>query len=307
LTRASEPSPRTAGEMLQRGREFLARRELPDARLEAELLVAHALGLDRLGLFLQLDRPVQEAEISLARELLLRRSKREPVAYLTGRREFYGRVFEVDRSVLIPRAETELLVDLARERAKVRTGREPLALGDVGTGSGCLAVTLALELPGSAVVATDLSPEALECARRNAERLEARVSFALGDGPRALTTPAGTPRAFDVIVSNPPYIALEERAELAPEVREFEPALALFAPAGDPHRGVRQALDDAVPLLAPGGVLLVELGHSQAAAALELARKRNLRARTHRDLARIERVLEVSRDAGSTAIDSRWN
>jgi release factor glutamine methyltransferase len=272
--------------MLRRAREFLARKELAEARLEAELLVAHALGLDRLHLFLQLDRPVTEADIARGRELLVRRGKREPVAYLTGTREFYGRPFAVDPRVLIPRPETELLIDRARELAS-ELARAP-RIADVGTGSGCLAVTAALEIEASEVTALDLSAGALEVARGNAERLGASVRFVEGDGLEALEGP------FDLILSNPPYIDPSERAELAPEVRDHEPAQALFTPAGDPDHWVRRLLDAAPEKLTPGGRLLIELGLGQAPRALALAAERGLPAEVRDDLAGIPRVLECA-------------
>lgn len=280
-------APATAGEMLALAREFLARKSLPEARLDAELLVAHALGLDRLHLFLGLDRPVSAREVEGARELLVRRAKREPTAHLTGRREFYGRPFAVTRDVLVPRPESELLVDRARALAGERSG---LRAADVGTGSGCLAITLALELVDARVCAVDISAAALAVARANAERLGATVDFREGDGPPALRELA----PFDLLLSNPPYVRPEERDALAPEVREHEPALALFLPAGRPDHWLERLLDEALPMLAPGGTLLVELGAGQAARALELARARGRSARTERDLAGIERVLEVA-------------
>ena len=288
---ASEPLPRTAGEMLRMGREFLARKGVAEARLDAELLVAHALGCDRLHLFLDLERPLTADELARGRELLARRGKREPVAYLTGNRDFYGRVFHVNASVLIPRSETELLVDLARASVRERALAAPRIL-DVGTGSGVLALTLALELPGSRVTAVDLSAAALTVARANAERLGGaarEVVFLETDGG----LPARSSGPFDLLVSNPPYVAREVQASLSPEVRDHEPALALFAPAGDPHHWVRRLLAEADELLAPGGVLLVELGHDQGDEALRLAGDRP--ARVHRDLARLPRVLEVRR------------
>jgi release factor glutamine methyltransferase len=279
--------------MLARAREFLARKGTAEPRLEAELLVAHALGLSRLQLFLRLDQPVVEPEVARARELLVRRGKHEPVAYITGSREFYGRSFRVGPGVLVPRPETELLVDLARERSK---GREAVRIADIGTGSGCIAVTLALEVTGSSVTALDVSPRALELARANAAALTASVEFVEGDGPEAL---AGHPR-FDLVVSNPPYIEPQERASLAPDVREHEPELALFTPPGDPEHWLRRFLGAGMELLAPGGTLLVELGHRQGPRALALAAQRE--ARLHKDFAGIERVLEVrARDGAKLA------
>ncbi|MCC6406629.1 MAG: peptide chain release factor N(5)-glutamine methyltransferase [Planctomycetes bacterium] len=275
--------------MLARAREFLAKKDVPDARLEAELLVAHALGLDRLHLFLALDRPIDDAELARGREFLVRRSKREPTAYILGAREFYGRRVAVSSAVLIPRPETELVVDHAR--AFARTLAAPPRVGDFGTGSGCLAITLALELAGASVWALDVSSAALAVARANAERLGASVTFVEGDAPSALRAAAG--ERFDVLVSNPPYVGRDERAALAAEVRDHEPELALFAPEGDPDHWVRRLIADARELIVGGGALFVELGHRQSAAALELARSAGLEARVHLDLARIPRVLEA--------------
>jgi release factor glutamine methyltransferase len=269
-------------------RDFLGRKELEEARLEAELLVAHALGLDRLGLFMQLDRPVTGTEVDAARDLLVRRGRREPVAYIVGHREFYGREFEVGPGVLVPRPETELLVDLAREHAGPESGRRVF---DLGTGSGCIAVTLALELEEARVTAADLSPTAVQQARRNAERLGARVEVVAGDGLEVLAATG----PVDLLVSNPPYVRPEEREGLAPEVRDHEPELALFAPDGDPDHWVRRLVEAAGEALAPGGVLLVELGADQGDRALALAEGAGLRADLVSDLARIPRVLRALR------------
>lgn len=293
-TRELQGAPRTAGDMLQRAREYLERKQVPESRLAAELLVAHALGFGRLKLFLGLDRPVTAEEIERARSFLVRRGQREPVAYITGQREFYGRPFHVTRDVLIPRPETELLVDRARELAAVHADPNP-ALGDFGTGSGCIATTLALEILGARVTAMDSSAPALECAAANARRLGAGVRFVLGDTPGALCQGEGAPAALDFLLANPPYVMPEEAAELAPEVQGFEPREALFAPAGRPHYWLERLLGEGLELLRPGGFLLVELGHRQADAALELASQRGLAARVHPDLDGVGRVLEVTR------------
>lgn len=290
--------PQTAGEMLKLAREFLQKKGLDEARLEAELLVAHALGLDRLKLFMQHDRPLADEEIARARELLVRRGKREPTAYLTGKREFYGRSFLVGPGALIPRPETELVVDRAREIARGRAASEkPLArAADFGTGSGVLAITLALEVADLSVFAVDASEDALAWARRNAEALGAtRVELAHGDGYALLERRARDTGGFDLVVANPPYVMPEETADLAPEVRDHEPASALFAPAGDPDHHLIRLLDLAPRLLAPNGTLLVELGHRQGARAKALAESRGASARLHRDFAGIERVFEARR------------
>ena len=284
------------GEMLRMARDFLERKAVDEARLEAELLVAHALGTDRLGVYMRLDQPVVAPEIDRARDLLVRRGRREPVAYITGQREFYGRPFHVTRDVLIPRPETELLVDRARELAAAHASREAgLTLGDFGTGSGCIAITLALEVPGARVHGVDSSATALECALGNARRLEADVRLVAGDSPSALCRGDGAPAALDFLLSNPPYVTPEEAADLAPEVRDFEPSTALFAPAGKPHYWLERLLDEGLELLSPGGVLLVELGHRQQETAHELARQRGLEARVHPDLDGVGRVFEVTR------------
>jgi len=274
--------------MLARGREFLARKATDAPRLEAELIVAFALGLDRLQLFLQLDRPITERELARARELLVRRGKHEPVAYITGRREFYGRSFAVGRGVLVPRPETELIVDLARA-LHAQTPRTSVL--DIGAGSGCLAITLALELSAPRVVTVDISAAALEVARANAVALAAQVEFVLGDGPEAL----GATEPFELIVSNPPYIEPREAATLAPDVREWEPSEALFTPPGDPDHWLVRLNRAAEQRLTADGVALIELGHQQGPRALELAAAAGLRARTHKDYGGVERVLELRR------------
>ncbi len=288
-------APRTAGEMLVRARAWLARHAPEEARLEAELLVAHALGLKRLELFLALDRPLAAGELERARELLQRRAQREPVAYLTGTREFYGRSFAVGPAVLIPRPETELIVDLARAWWRGRGAPHADSVGacaaDFGTGSGCLAISLALECPGLELVASDVSAQALECARANAQRLGARVAFHQGEGVRLLEQVR--PQGYDLLVSNPPYVEPELAHELAPQVRLHEPALALYAPPGAPDHWAEQLLCCAARSLRPGGLLLVELGLGQAQRLRACATRLGLthEPRFERDAARIERVL----------------
>lgn len=283
--------PRDVAEMVKRAREFLAKKGIEEARLEAELLVSHALGLDRLKLFLRFDQPVSSEEIQRARELLVRRGKREPTAYVTGVQHFYGRAFRVGKGCLIPRPETELLVDRVRELAKARSIAR---IADFGTGSGALAVTLALEVEGSDVLAVDASSDALAHARANAEALGARVTFVEGDGFTALERRTRETAPFDVVVANPPYVATDERAELAPEVRDHEPSIALFAPAGDPDHFARRLVAERARWLAQDGVLLVELGHRQSATLRPWLAERSVAARFHRDLDGHERVLEVT-------------
>jgi release factor glutamine methyltransferase len=289
-------TPKTAGEMVQMARAFLERKGVSEARLESELLVGHALALTRLQLFMQLDRPVTKGEIDAARDLLVRRGKREPLAYITGEREFYGRSFRVGPGVLVPRPETEHLVDRAREIARERAKRgDPVqTVADLGTGTACIAATLALEIPGAAVVAVDLSPLALAFARENAAKLGATVEFHEGDGFATLARIVRERgRGFDLVCSNPPYIARRDRPTLEPEVRDHEPELALFAPDEDPDHFVRRLLEEGRSWLAPGGTLLVELGHDQAPRARALAASNGVAIRIHRDYGGHDRLLEI--------------
>ena len=287
---ARPPQPRTVGEMLDMARAFLTRKGVEEARLEADLLVAHALGVDRLGLLLRLERPVTGRDVDRARDLLVRRGRREPVAYITGTREFWTRPFRVGPGVLVPRPESELLVDVARDAAAERGWTGPRVL-DVGTGSGCLAVTIALEVGGAVVTACDVSEGALEIARGNAEALGAEVEWVQGDGLEV--GDGGAP--WELVVCNPPYVGEDEREDLEPEVLEHEPEEALFAPEGDREWWVRALVGGAGKWLGEGGVMAVELGYQQARTARELAEESGLRWELRKDLAGVERVLVVRR------------
>jgi release factor glutamine methyltransferase len=294
-------APRTVAEMVQLARAFLERKGVESARLESELLVAHALGTTRLGLFMQLDRPIDAREIDHARDLLVRRGKREPAAYILGVREFYGRPFKVGPGVLVPRPETEHLVDRARDLARERAARGiPLeSAADLGTGSGCIAITLSLELGRLPVLAVDASADALAYARENAKALgAAHVELVEGEGFDVLSRAVrDRGERFDLLMSNPPYIPRSDRASLAPEVRDHEPAQALFAPDDDPDHFVRRLIADRRALVAPGGTILVELGHDQAARARHLAARAGAAVRLHPDYGGHERVLEITVEA----------
>jgi release factor glutamine methyltransferase len=249
-----------------------------EARLEARLLAGHALGLTREALFL---RQSDETDPARLEPLLVRREAREPLAYIIGERGFYGREFFVTPDVLIPRPETELLVEA------VLNPPAPGWVLDIGTGSGCIAVTLACERPGAQVFATDLSESALKVARRNAERHEATVTFLQGDllGP----LPGGL--LFDVIVSNPPYISFGEKNALSPEVLG-EPHVALFDSEADGLGFYRRLATEAPAHLKPGGLLAVEVGQGQAERVAELWRDAGLEGVSVRnDLAGIGRVV----------------
>jgi release factor glutamine methyltransferase len=285
----------TVRSVLELAAKWLVAKGVDDARLEAELLLAHALKVKRLDLYLDRDRPLVEAELAPFRELLKRRAAREPLAYLTGAREFYTISFEVTPDVLIPRPETEHLVDAAREElARIAATRPgPTRFADVGTGSGCVAVAVLRHVADATALAIDVSEPALAVARRNAERagVLARIELAKGDllAPARERIAAGAPR-LDLVVSNPPYIAPEEKPSLSPEVLR-EPAHALFDASGDLPLTRRLALE-ARDALAPGGALAVETGAGRAdVVRAHLAEAGFADIRTVKDLAGIERVV----------------
>ena len=254
-----------------------------DAALDVDVLARHVLGWSRANLLVSGRDPVPGGFEDRFAAALARRAAHEPVAYITGVREFWTREFEVDRSVLIPRPETELIVEAVIERDHKR----PRIL-DVGTGSGCLAVTLAAELPDAQVVATDVSADAITVARRNAERhgVSARVLFVLTNLLDNL------PSGFDIIVSNPPYVA--RASELPPDVIQYEPHTALYG-GEDGLEAIRVLIRDARAHLAEGGLFVVEFGFGQAEQVTELAGSAGWkRIEIRKDLQGIERTAILS-------------
>ena len=252
-------------------------------RLDAEVLLAHTLGWSRARVLSRLQETISDEMLQQFRTLILRRAAREPVAYLVGRKEFYGLEFVVDRRVLVPRPETETLVDAALEWAKQRPG--PLVIADIGTGSGCIAVALAVHLPQAHIYAIDLSSDALAVARQNVMRhhVDASVTLLTGD----LLAPL--PQPVDLLVSNPPYTVLDE---VDPGVRTHEPRLALDG--GSDGLAVYRRLFAAAPsALRPGGALMLEIGATQARAVVDLARQAFPEAviRVRQDLAGRDRVV----------------
>lgn len=267
-----------------------------DARRDATLLARWCLGWSASAWLTNGTQGASPAFRARYGTLIARRVRREPVSLVTGEREFYGHRFEVTPGVLTPRPETELVVTMALEAIDDATRRAspsdlPLRVADIGTGSGCLAVVLALERPGIDVVATDRSAAALAVARRNAARLgvEARIQFAQADLLGAAHGP------FHVIASNPPYVPEIDRAGLAPEVRDHEPAGALFG-GPDGLDVIRRLLPVAAAALAPRGVLVMEIGQGQVAGVTTLVADAGLHLRTIApDLAGIPRVVVASR------------
>ncbi|HEY8011379.1 MAG TPA: peptide chain release factor N(5)-glutamine methyltransferase [Rudaea sp.] len=253
-----------------------------EARREAELLLMHALGVDRAWLYAHGDDEVDTAALATFRSLVTRRAAGEPLAYLTGRREFWSLDLALTPDVLIPRAETELLVELALQRIPQS---EKVDIADLGTGSGALALALARERPLAHVVATDASAAALAVARGNAQRLGIRnIEFVQGDWCAALGE-----RKFDVIVSNPPYIAASDRHLQQGDLR-FEPTVALVS-GPDGLDAIRIIARDARAHLQPQGWLLLEHGYAQGAAVREiLGKSRFVEIFTARDLEGRDRV-----------------
>lgn len=262
---------------------YFSGKGIENGRLDAEILLAETLKLNRIGLYLNFDRPMQSAELADFRVLVERRARREPIAYILGHCEFWSLPFKVGPEVLIPRADTETLVEAA---LKVLPSGGSLL--DVGVGSGAIALAIAHERPDLSVEGVDLSPAALALATENAQRLGLAERVVLRQGDLFALS---AKQRFDVIVSNPPYIAVGEKGALMPEVRDFEPHLALFA--GDAGLDCYRALvPAAVALLKDSGYLLVEVGAGQTAAVAELfALAGYNEIFTRRDLAGIERVV----------------
>jgi release factor glutamine methyltransferase len=297
---------------LREGMARLRAAQVPSYTLAAELLLMHALGRDRTSLYTHPDDLLDSAAAEKYLALIARRAAGEPTQYLTGKQEFWGLEFEVTPAVLIPRPETEHVVEVALERLgsrglkiNMRTGapNPALRIADVGTGSGCLAVALAHELPHAEFFATDISAPALEIARRNAARhgVAERIHFLetnlLESVLHESQVSSHDSRLFDLIVSNPPYVARKEAAELPLEVREHEPHSALF---GGPT-GVEiysQLIEQAGALLRPGGILVLELGYNAAGPVRAIldAQRGWTRINVTNDLAGIPRVLASERE-----------
>ncbi len=312
---SAQEQPWTVLRILRWTQSFFAEKQIEDARRDAEILLGHTLGLSRVQLFTHFDRPLSPEERDAFRAIVKRRAQREPVAYIVGTREFWSMPLKVDRRVLIPRPDTECLVEQTRQRAwdavedprrrptlpqdldqrdkphifldEEATAPEPqhdapptplsweaprrLRVADIGTGSGAIALALARELPYADVLAVDLSQDALDLARENAEALDLghRITFAQGDLLQPLRDGALGAAPFDLIVSNPPYIPEAHLHDLLPEVARHEPRLAL-TPGPEGTEALKRLAQDAFDLLRPGGWLLIEIGYDQADAARAL-------------------------------------
>jgi release factor glutamine methyltransferase len=292
------PQAMSIGDLASQGAARLSRAGIERAGLETAWLLEHALRVTPLDLRLNGSRIVEGAGLRRARMLLARRAGREPLQYLLGTQEFCGLEFEVEPSVLIPRPETELLVEACVRCAGIHpaAGRRPV-VADVGTGSGCIAVSLARRLPPAVLYATDRSAEALRVAGRNAERhgVAAQVTFLEGDLLEPLRA-SGLFGLVDVVVSNPPYIAEREWEALQPEVRLFEPRVAL-AGGEDGLAVYRRLVRESAEALGAGGWLVMEVGQGQAESVRRLldATKRYGSVDVRPDQAGIDRVVCAQR------------
>ena len=273
----------TVLEAIQKSAEFLAKKGVESPRLQIELLLAHLLKLPRMKLYLNFERVLAPAETDALRELVKRRGQREPLQHITGSTSFCGFEIAVNRHALVPRPETELLAESGWEFLSTLNPQPSTAL-DFGTGTGCIAIALAMKCPSAKIVATDISPDALALARENATRnnVAGRIEFLQGDGFAALHSEGRVTRApnikdenegsqssplrkmeFDLIISNPPYIPSAEIATLQSEVRDFDPRNALDGGA-DGLDFYRKLAMEAKPFLKPGGKIMLEFGDGQA-------------------------------------------
>ncbi|MDA0841599.1 MAG: peptide chain release factor N(5)-glutamine methyltransferase [Planctomycetota bacterium] len=346
----------TVLELLQTIEKYFRDRGIDSPRLDAELLLAHVRGCRRIALYTQFDRPLETAELDEYRELVRKRASRMPVHYILGEREFYSLTFKVNEHVLIPRPETELLVERVialvdephslkaaptgeevieydelvmpdnfedetaglPEEEEIASGEdhpgEPspeeanpeeasaykhLSIADIGTGSGCIAITLASELPGCRLWASDISEKALEVARSNSRAIEPRAAIEWFESDLFAGFSEGLQRSLDFIVSNPPYITETDYESLMPEVRKFEPSHALLAGA-DGLSFYRRLIDESPTWLKPGGWLLLEAGEGQAQKILELANQQGgyCTSTVTKDYAGIQRVIALQLASG---------
>jgi len=270
--------------------EYLGRKGIDSPRLSAELLLSHVLAKKRIELYTQFDQCVAEDQLARLRELVKRAGQHEPVAYLVGKTEFYSLELNVTPDCMIPRPETELLVERAIELLRTSSGTQLVC--DLCTGSGCIAIAIAKNCPDARIIASDISDDALKVATQNVQKhlLDERVELLCGDlfEPVTARLPGD---GFDLIVCNPPYVSAAEYEALAKNVRDFEPRLALFA---GPH-GLdifRRVIQEAGAFLKPGGALMLEIGFSQGRAIKELLEQTGIFAeiRFDKDLQNHDRI-----------------
>jgi release factor glutamine methyltransferase len=294
-TASHQPSRQSLREALRQAVSALERAHTPSASLAAELLLMHVLGCDRAWLYAHGEKVLSAEQSAQYSALLAARAAGRPTQYLTGKQEFWGLELEVTPAVLIPRPETEHLIEVALGRVGDARRNAPLAVADIGTGSGCVAIALAKELPRAQIQATDISPAALEVARRNAARhgFAERIHFSACH----LLEGVAEPQQFDLIVSNPPYIALDQADSLPADVREHEPHAALFA-GSDGLALYAPLVAEAQARLRRGGMLVMEIGEGLFEAVSELldAPSGWTRVSATLDLAGVIRVISCAKD-----------
>jgi len=291
---------------LKNGIASLREVNVPSFTLAAELLLLHVLGRDRTWLYAHPEEIVTDADAQRFFNLIARRAAGEPTQHLTGKQEFWGLEFEVTPEVLIPRPETEHVIEVALDRLalrEIRAGRPQksdgagLQIVDIGTGSGCIAIALAKELPSANFVATDISPAALAIAQRNAQRhaVGGRIAFRAANLLVSSLATRHSPLSFDLIVSNPPYIGRREALSLPREVRDHEPATALFG-GEEGYELYADLITQAAQHLKPAGILVLELGHNSLPAVQPLLDTPDwINIGVTNDLAGIPRVLAAER------------
>lgn len=260
--------------------------KIPEPRLGAELLLSNVLNCRRIDLYLQFERILSARERDQFREYVKRRMRREPVQYILGETEFYGLPFKVSPEVIIPRQETELMVDVVIEHVRSLEDQS-LKILDIGTGSGCIAISLAKQLPDCSIWGMEKSSSALEVAKKNADLNEVTIHFIEGD---IFRNSSSLPTKFDIIVSNPPYVALSDIGKLEPEVRDFEPKEALFA--GEDGLDFYRKLIPVIPqLIEKRGKIFLEIGYNQSKPLKEIFTRANFEVQFKEDYNQIERIL----------------
>ena len=267
----------TVLEGIQKSAEFLAKKGVESPRLQAELLLAHVLKLPRMKLYLNFERALSEPETDAFRELVKRRSQREPLQHIVGSTSFCGLEIAVNRNVLVPRPETELLAETGWSFLSTINSQnsQPSTALDFGTGSGCIAIALAAKCPGAKIVALDVSKDALDLAIENAKRnnVADRIEFSHGNSLEVLQTPPPAAQ-FDLVISNPPYILTREIETLEPEVRDYDPRIALDG-GPDGLDFYRRLAKEAAPVLKPDGKIMLEFGDGQGDAVRKIFEDQN--------------------------------
>ena len=279
---------------------YLNKFKTPNAKIDAEYLLAHILKCKRQELYLNPEKQLTNQEINTFKGFIQKRSKREPIQYIIGEEEFRGLIFKVTRDVLIPRPETELLVEEAVkiiERQRAKGKRQKAIIIDLCTGSGCIAVSIAKEIDNCKVYATDISEKALSVARENAKRhsVEDRITFLQGSFFEPLND-QGLEGKIDILLSNPPYVSKKDMEKLQPEIKEYEPSLALYG-GEDGLDSYRTIIPQALPYLKKGGYLILEIGFGQAEGIKELFARHSTYGKIEiiKDLSEIERVVKGRR------------